>query len=112
MLDRDDHLIYEPLPVADTTGSLRDEIVMTFARPAGASQAKLVTRVGTALWGSHMIRSFLELRGTAVDSWYASIDASAAAADSVRAWAAREELYGLQLQVEEPDGWKPAAIEA
>ena len=109
-LQQDDHLIWEPLPFADTTGSLRDEILMTFPRPAGATRAKLVTRVGTALWGSHMIRSFLELRGTGVDSWYASVDASAAAADSVRAWAAREDLYGLQLQVEESDRWKVAAV--
>ncbi len=104
-LNRDDHRIWEPLPIADSAGGLREDIVLTFPKPAGATQAKLVTRVGTALWGSHMIRSLLELRGTAVESWYASVDASAAAADSVRAWAAREELYGLQLQVEEPDGW-------
>jgi hypothetical protein len=104
-LDREDQRIWEPLPVSDSLGGLRDEIVLTFPKPAGATHAKLVTRVGTALWGSHMIRSLLELRGTAVQSWYDSVDASAAKADSVRAWAAREELYGLQVQVEEPDGW-------
>jgi hypothetical protein len=104
-LSADDRRIWEPLPVADSDGGLQDRIVMTFPRPAGASQAKLVSRVGTALWGSHMIRSTLELRGTAVDDWYRRIDTTPAAADSVRRWAVREQLYGLPLEVEEEDGW-------
>jgi hypothetical protein len=96
--------------VADSVGGLRDEIVLTFPRPAGATRAKLVSRTGTALWGSHMIRAMLELRGTAVDDWYAHLDSVPAAADSIRTWAVREELYGLLLQVEEPDGWRVRGI--
>lgn len=102
----DDHRIWEPLPVSDSTGGLRDDIVLTFPRPAGAMRGKLVTRVGTALWGSHMIRALLGLRGGSVNAWYAHVDSVPAAADSVRAWAAREELYGLQLQVLERSGWR------
>ncbi|HEY8258801.1 MAG TPA: hypothetical protein VIG08_14180 [Gemmatimonadales bacterium] len=106
----DDRRIWEPLPLADSSGGLRDEIVLTFPRIAGATQAKLVSRVGTALWGSHMIRSTLELRGTAVNEWYARLDQSPAAADSVRRWAVREQLYGLQLEIEEADGWHVRGI--
>jgi hypothetical protein len=106
----DDHHIWEPLPLADSAGELRDEVVLTFPRPAGATRAKLVSRTGTALWGSHMIRAMLELRGTAVDDWYAHLDSVPAAADSIRAWAVREELYGLLLQVEEPGGWRVRGI--
>jgi len=109
-LAADDRRIWEPLPIADSAGGLRDEIVLTFPRPAGATSAKLVSRSGTALWGSHMIRALLELRGTAVDDWYAQVDSVPAAADSIRAWAVREELYGLLLQVEEPDGWQVRGI--
>jgi hypothetical protein len=106
----DDRRIWEPLPLADSGGTLRDEVVLTFPRPSGASHAKLVSRVGTALWGSHMIRSMLELRGTAVDEWYARLDSDTSAVNLVRGWAVREELYGLQLQVEEPGGWRVRGI--
>jgi hypothetical protein len=109
-LSTDDRRIWEPLPLADSAGGLRDEIVLTFPRPAGATRAKLVSRTGTALWGSHMIRAMLELRGTAVDDWYAQVDADSLVADSIRTWAVREELYGLLLQVEEPDGWRVRGI--
>ncbi len=109
-LSADDRRIWEPLPLADSAGGLRDEVVLTFPRPAGATRAKLVSRTGTALWGSHMIRAMLELRGTAVEDWYAQVDADSLAADSVRTWAVREELYGLLLQVEEPDGWQVRGI--
>jgi hypothetical protein len=109
-LSADDRRIWEPLPLADSAGDLRDEILLTFPRPAGASYAKLISRTGTALWGSHMIRALLELRGSAVDEWYAQIDADSLRADSVRTWAVREELYGLLLEVEEPDGWQVRGI--
>jgi hypothetical protein len=109
-LSSDDHLIWEPLPIVDSAGGLRDEVVLTFPRPYGANRAKLVSRVGTSLWGSHMIRALLEIRGRQVDQWYAQVDSSAAAADSVRAWAVREELYGLQVDVEGPDGWQTSGI--
>ena len=106
----DDHLIWEPLPVADSVGGLRDELVLTFPRPAGVTHAKLISRVGTALWGSHMIRALLELRGRQVGDWYAQLDSSQAAADSVREWAVREELYGLLVDVEEDGVWQPRAV--
>jgi len=63
-LAADDRAIWETLPIADSAGSFRDEVLLTFPRPSGATQAKLVSRVGTSLWGSHMIRAMLELRGT------------------------------------------------
>jgi hypothetical protein len=109
-LSGDDRRIWEPLPLSDSAGGLRDEVVLTFPRPSGAKRAKLVARVGTALWGSHMIRAMMELRGTAVDDWYAQVDGNPAAADSVRTWAVREELYGLLLQVEETSGWRVRGI--
>ena len=109
-LSADDRRIWEPLPIADSAGGLRDEVVLTFPRAAGATRAKLVSRTGTALWGSHMIRAMLEIRGDSVDDWYARIDADSLRADSVRTWAVREELYGLLVEVDEPDGWKVRGI--
>ena len=106
----DDRLIWEQLPIRDSAGSIRDEVTLTFPKPAGATQAKLVARVGTALWGSHMIRALLQLRGESLEAWYARMDSSPAAVDSVRGWAVQEELYGLQVKVQEPHGWEVRGI--
>ena len=109
-LSADDRRIWEPLPVPDSAGGLRDVVVLTFPRPAGAVRGKLVARVGTGLWGSHMIRSLLELRGNAVDDWYARLDADSSEVNRVRAWAVKEALYGLPLQVEEQGGWQVRGV--
>ena len=105
-----DHMIWEPLPPADAAGRVREEIVLTFPKPRGATRAHLVARAGTGNWGSHMIRELLDLRGTAVRDWYASVDSSRAAQDSVRAWNLRDELYVLKLDVQEPGGWRPRGL--
>jgi hypothetical protein len=57
-----------------------------------------------------MIRAMTELRGGTVNEWYAHVDSVPAAADSIRAWAVREELYGLLVQVEEGSGWEVRGI--
>lgn len=105
-----DQLIWEPLPSADPSGAVRQEIVLTFAKPRGATRAQLVTRAGTGLWGSHMIREMLTLRGSAVNEWYAAIDGSSGAQDLLMEWNVREELYVLKLDVEEPDGWQTRGL--
>jgi len=109
-LSADDALIWEPAPVADSTGGLQDEVVLTFPRPANVTQAKLVTRVGTSLWGAHVLRSVLELRGRQVQDWYNLIDSSSAAVDSVHSWALQEALYGLEVDVESPGGWEASGV--
>lgn len=105
-----DGMIWEPLPPVDRTGPARQEIVLTFPKPRGATTARLVARAGTGLWGSHMIRELLALRGSAVRDWYAAVDASRGAQDSLRAWNVREELYVLKLDVGEPSGWTPRGL--
>jgi hypothetical protein len=92
--------------VADADGNLRGDIVMSFPKPEGAAEARLVANVSTGLWGSHMIRAMLELRGREVGAWYELIDGSPAARDLLFAWNLREELYTLKLRVEEPSGWE------
>ena len=96
--------------MADEGGGLLDELVLTFPRPAGATQAKFITRVGTSTWGSHMVRAMLELRGRQVQDWYDLVDSSTAAADSVRSWAISEALYGTAVEVETAGGWEAAGV--
>lgn len=105
-LEKTDRLIWEPQAVPDAAGSLRREIVMSFPRPNEARRVKLVASVATGLWGSHMIREMLALRGRDLDAWYASIDGDPAAGGALRAWNLREELYALKVEVEEPTGWE------
>jgi len=104
-LAKNDQLIWEPLSPPDRAHGARQEITLTFAKPRAATNGFLVARVATGLWGSQMIRKFSQLRGTALDDWYARIDTSATQADALRQWNFREELYALQVRVEEPTGW-------
>lgn len=100
-----DRRIWEPEAVADAEGRLRQDIVLSFAKPNGATEAKLVANVANSLWGSYMIKQVLDLWGREVDSWYASLDGAPEAAEAVRAWNRQEELYELKIYVEEQTGW-------
>ena len=104
-----DRLIWEPPPVPDAEGNLQDDIIVTFPKPTGVAQAKLVANVATGLWGSYMIKKMVELHGTDVATWYASMD-SQAARDALFAWEVREQLYALKIYVEEPTGWEVRAV--
>jgi len=98
-----DHLIWEPPAVPN--GKLQGDIVMTFPKPAGATQVKLVANAATGLWGSYMIKKMVELRGREVGAWYTLMDESQAARDALFTWEVREEVYALKIYVEEPTGW-------
>jgi hypothetical protein len=105
-----DELIWEPAPPMDATGAVRQEIVLTFPKPRDAKRAQLVVRAGTGLWGSHMIREMLQLRGSAVTEWYATLDKGGEPLDALRAWNVREELYVLKLDVDESGTWRPRGL--
>jgi hypothetical protein len=105
-----DRLIWEPPAVPDANGNLQSDIVMTFPKPAGSTQVKLVANAATGLWGSYMIKKMVEVRGRDLGAWYALVDQSQAARDSLFAWEVREELYALKIYVEEPTGWEVRGI--
>jgi hypothetical protein len=105
-----DQAIWEPMAVPNGAGDLRQEVTLTFARPAGATHAQLVTNVATGLWGSHMIRAMLELWGSDVGQWYQGLDSRQSARDSLLFWNLREEIYALKVYVEEPGGWQLGGV--
>jgi len=105
-----DRLIWEPPAVPDANGNLQSDIVMTFPKPAGATQVKLVANAATGLWGSYMIKKMVALRGRDLDAWYTLMDESQPARDALFAWEVREELYALRIYVEEPTGWEVRGI--
>lgn len=105
-----DQRIWEPAPVPNADGSIRQEISLTFPRPAGATNAYLITNAGTAMWGGMMIRDMMSLRGDSLAAWYRSMDHDAAARAAVQAWNAREELFALKVLVDEPTGWQARGV--
>jgi len=109
-LEATDRTIYESVATADADGGMRDEIVLTFPKPREMKSARLITNVATGIWGSHMIRAMLELRGREVGAWYARVDGGTHSRDSLLAWDLREELYHLRIEVQEPDGWRTRGV--
>lgn len=105
-LGKKDLRIWEPEAKPGSAGELREQIVMSFPRPEGATQARLVANVATGLWGSNMISEMLELRGDQIDDWYDHMDTTPAAVDSLYTWNIREGTYILRLEVETADGWE------
>lgn len=110
----DDRVIWNPnldrWVEQDSLTETRDHITLMFDRPTGVSDAFLITRVATGQWGSHMIRSMLGLRGDQVGAFYAAIDSSTLYREQLMAWNRREELFELGVEIQDRDGWRPAAM--
>jgi hypothetical protein len=100
-----DRKIWEPDAVAGPDGSLRQEVVLTFPKPAGATQATLIANAATGLWGSNMIKTMVELHGRDTAAWLASLDKDPAGIAAIHAWGEREGTYRLPIEVEETGGW-------
>jgi len=105
-----DHLIWEPPAVPDAAGSLQGDIIMTFPKPAGATQVKLIANTATGLWGAYMLKKMLELRGRDLGRFYFAVNHSKSVRKQLTAWEEREELYRLKVYVEEPTGWEVRGI--
>jgi hypothetical protein len=100
-----DRLIWEPAALPSPDGALRDEITLTFPKPEGARNARLVVNAATGLWGSYMIKKMVELRGREAPAWLESLKPDSEALNALHTWIAREDIYRLNVDVEEPDGW-------
>jgi hypothetical protein len=101
-----DRKIWEPDAVPGPGGRLRQEIILTFPKPEGATQANLIANAATGLWGSYMIKKMVELHGREAAGWLVSLDNDRASVKALEDWGAREETYRLRIEVEEPTGWE------
>lgn len=88
---------------------MKDELTFEFAKPAEARSAKLLFTGCNTLWASHMLRSFLELRGSEMGAYYRMLGERGPFYQAMMAWRERVEMMWLQVKVETPSGWRPAA---
>jgi hypothetical protein len=89
---------------------LRDELILEFPKPKGATQAKLMANAWTTMWGSMVAKKFLEVRGSGLFQWYADVNGHGPAYNKALDWYQNEELYLLKVWVETKDGWKVKAM--
>ena len=90
--------------------NLRQEIIAEFPKPEGINTVKLLVNAGTALWGSHMIRAMLELRGDKVDEWYTAINSGQPELFELMNFVEREELYVLKVHVKVGENWEVRGV--
>ena len=110
--DRDDNLwvdIYSNIN-HDRQSNLRDTLSFEFERSEITDSTLLIVNAGTALWGSHMIRSMLELRGDSVESWYSSVDNQEYELLELVNFIEREELYILKVWVKVGGKWEVRGV--
>jgi hypothetical protein len=94
----------------ENKSDLRDELILEFAKPEGATQAKLLANAWTTMWGSMVAKKFLEARGRSLPQWYADVNSRGPAYFKALNWYQEEELYLLKVWVETKDGWKVKAM--
>jgi hypothetical protein len=90
----------------DRKEDLRDTLYFEFPKPRGAQTAKLLVNACTTLWGSQMLKQYLELFGNQVRAWYDEINHMGPAYYRLMDQKAKAERYLLQVRVETRDGWK------
>ncbi len=85
---------------------LRDELRFEFPKPRNAGKAKLIFNGCNTLWGSQMLKRYLELYGSRVSAWYDEVKNLGPAFYQMTKTHISEELYALQLKVETDNGWQ------
>lgn len=85
---------------------LRDELYFEFPKPQNADSVKLFVNACTTLWGSQMLKQFLDLFGNQVQEWYDEINSKGPAYQRLMELKTKSERYLLQIRVETEDGWE------
>ena len=101
---------WDPTPRVAPDGSVRHEITMTFPRPAGANEGKLVVSGGTGRWGIALITELFGLYGQGAAAKLASLDNNASDLKALQAWSTREDVYMMRVSVKEPAGWRVRGV--
>lgn len=101
---------YMPCDTLFSTPSKRHELNFKFNKPEGAKKALLLVNAGTALWGTQMIRSMLEMRGNKLDEWYTNVNMNGSEMMKLYEFMFREELFLMKLHILEGDKYVERGI--
>ena len=99
---------WESVPTGRDTSraaDLWDGLVLTFARPRGAQEARLVLDANNTPWAAAMLGLFVQAHGSATAAWYDSLNHSPALAGGLGERLAREAF--LTVAVKTGAGWTP-----
>jgi hypothetical protein len=75
---------------SDQPAELRESLVLSFRRPPGAREARLVVRARNTALAPFALRTFLELQGQDLFAWYLRVAREDELRDRVRSWVVRE----------------------
>lgn len=89
----------------DRKEDLRDELILEFPKPQNAKKAKLVVNACTTLWGSQMVKEYLDLYGDSVHDWFDSLKNKGPAYYEFVNMHLKDELYALNIRVKTEKGW-------
>jgi len=98
---------WESVPALRNTAvaaDLRDGLELSFVRPRGASQARLVVDGNTTEWAAYLTGVFLAAHGRQTAAWYDSMEQDPARARALGEQIAREAF--LEVQVRTRSGWE------
>jgi hypothetical protein len=96
--DHNQHLFNEDAP-----GNAPNELVLTFTKPAGVRQGKLVLHAQNSLWLDYLYGAFIEKFGTYYNTWAAQ--QRTLPAETNRQWGLDQSIP-LKVYVEAGRGWQ------
>jgi len=96
--------------VRDTANAadVRDGVELTFLRPPGARQARLVVDAHNTPWGARMLYEYIRAHGRETAAWYDSLNTRPHMARLVGGTLAREAF--LSVSVRTSSGWQPQGL--
>jgi hypothetical protein len=83
-----------------------DSVILTFKRPASATQAKLWIRAKNSFWLDYVYGQFLDLFGNKLEKWNASRAKSPR--EEIESWS-RDQGLPLAVYMDDGTGYKPVA---
>jgi hypothetical protein len=78
---------------------VRDGLELVFAKPRGATRARLVVDGSNTPWAAHMVQELVRAHGRTTQVWYDSVNGSPVMARKLAAMMAREGFLDVQLRV-------------
>jgi len=94
----------------DRKEDLRDELIFEFPKQRRAKKVKVLVNACNSLWGSQILKRYLDLYGNKVNEWYNEVNSLGPAYFKMINLNVREELYSLKIRVETGDGWESKGL--